>query len=45
MIPTLPILQQHGIRSWVAGWDDERFQRNIQQLFSKVRKRKKAVKP
>jgi hypothetical protein len=44
VIPPLPILQENNIRRWVTGWDDERLQRNIQQLFSKLRKRQKGVK-
>jgi hypothetical protein len=39
-IQTLPIMQEHGIVSWVEGWDNDRFQRNIQQLFSKKRPRR-----
>lgn len=34
-IELLPILRQHGILSWVAGWNDDRAHNNIQQLFSK----------
>jgi hypothetical protein len=43
-IPSLPILQRHNIHRWVDGWNNLRFQRNIQQLFSKLRRPQKVVK-
>ena len=33
----LPILQQHGVHTYVAGWNDHDLRRSIQQLFAKKR--------
>jgi hypothetical protein len=35
----LPSLRRHGIKEWVTGWKDPERQRNIQQLFSKQRRK------
>jgi|HubBroStandDraft_6_1064221.scaffolds.fasta_scaffold62674_2 hypothetical protein len=44
-ILTLPALKNKGIRRWKEGWDSLETRKAIQQLFSKVPKRKKPVKP
>jgi hypothetical protein len=44
-IPTLPALEDKGIRRWKEGWDRLETRKAVQQLFSKVPKRKKPVKP
>lgn len=44
-ICTLPALETKGIHRWTDGWADPEARNAIQQLFSKVRKRKTHVKP
>jgi hypothetical protein len=44
-IPTLPALQKKNISWWKDGWAEPRPRNAIQQLFSKVQKRKPPVKP
>lgn len=34
-VTALPIMQQRGVYTYVAGWDDKDLRRSIQQLFSK----------
>jgi hypothetical protein len=41
--PTTENMQKNGIGTWVAAWEDPQFRRDVQSLFSKVRKRR-AVK-
>jgi hypothetical protein len=44
-IAALPSLQGAGTHRWKDGWNDPKTRNAIQQLFSKVRKRKIPVKP
>jgi hypothetical protein len=43
--PTLPALQAKSIHRWTDGWADPKGRKAIQQLFSKVPKRRNLVNP
>lgn len=45
VIPVLPKLAQHGVHRWYDGYGHPDCQNAIQQLFSKVRNRRKPVNP
>jgi hypothetical protein len=39
-IPTTPMMRQHEVTRWTDAWSDPEFRNNVQQVFSKVKRRR-----